>query len=209
MTAIPKKFYTPEEYLERELEADYKSEYLNGEIFPMGDFEGDTPEAMAGARSRHNAIRENLSGEAYGLLKKKGGGCRSFSADQRIHIPRTGLYTYPDFLIVCGKPAYLNDTSDTLTNPVLIAEVLSKRTASYDRAEKFAHYRSIPTLREYLILDSRRVGVELWRKNQSGFWTLVAETDQPDQELYLESVGASVPLADLYANVDDLPPVLF
>lgn len=208
MTAVPKKDYTPEEYLEMELEAEYKSEYLNGEIFPMGDFEGDTPEAMAGGRSRHNAIRENLSGEAYVFFKKKG-GCRSFSADQRIHIPRTGLYTYPDFLIVCGKPQYLDNSSDTMLNPVVIAEVLSKRTASYDRAEKFAHYRSIPTLREYLILDSRRVGVELWRKLDSGLWALVTETDQPDGELYLESVGFPLQIADLYAGVDDLPPVIF
>ncbi len=208
MTVLPKKFYTPEEYLERELQADYKSEYLNGEIFPMGDFEGDTPEAMAGGRSRHNAIRENLSIEGGFRLKKKG-NCRSFSADQRLHIPRTGLYTYPDFLIVCGKPTYLDDPSDTLTNPVLIAEVLSKRTASYDRAEKFAHYRSIPTLREYLVLDSRRVGVELWRKSESGFWMLVTETDQSDQPVYLESAGITLLLADLYANVDDLPPVIF
>ncbi len=208
MTAVPKKKYTPEEYLELELKAPYKSEYFDGEIFPMGDFEGDTPEAMAGGRSRHNAIRENLSGETHGVLKKKS-GCRSFSADQRIHIPKTGLYTYPDFLIVCGKPLYLNDESDTLTNPLLIAEVLSKSTASYDRAEKFALYRGIPTLREYLLLDSRRPGVELWRKNESGFWTLVLETDQTDQYLHLDSVGSPLLIADLYANVDDLPPILF
>jgi Uma2 family endonuclease len=208
MTAIPQKFYTPEEYLELERDAPYKSEYYGGRIYPMGDFEGDTPEAMSGARSRHNAIRENLSGELHATFKKKG-GCRTFSADQRVHIPSNGLYTYPDLLVVCGKPEYLDDESDTLTNPIVLVEVLSKSTAGYDRGEKFALYRRIPTLREYLILDSRRVGVELWRKNEFGFWLLALETDQPTDELIFESLGVTLLVGDLYANTDDLPVVNF
>jgi len=123
MTKLPKKYYTPEEYLELEEKAAYKSEYIHGEIFPMGDFEGDTPEAMAGAKPAHNAIRGNLSGEIGSFLKKK--SCRSYSSDQRVLIPTTGLYAYPDLVVVCGKPEFSDSQTGSLTNPVLIVEVLS------------------------------------------------------------------------------------
>ncbi|MBC7891783.1 MAG: Uma2 family endonuclease [Sphingobacteriaceae bacterium] len=208
MTAVPKRKYTPEEYLELELKAPYKSEYFDGEIFPMGDFEGDTPEAMAGARSRHNAIKENLSFHI-GFHVRKKGGCRSFSSDQRLHIPVNGLYTYPDFLVVCGKIEFMAGEMETLTNPIFVAEILSKRTASYDRGEKFEFYRGIPTLREYLTLDSRRVSVELWRKTETDLWTLVYETKQVDERIHLESFALDLTLSDLYAYTDDLPSAVF
>ncbi|MCY7349397.1 MAG: Uma2 family endonuclease [Cytophagaceae bacterium] len=208
MTANPKKFYTPEEYLELERKSSYKSEYYDGEIFPMGDFEGDTPEAMAGARSRHNAIKENA---AFGLNVhvRKTGGCRVFTSDQRVHIPANGLYTYPDVVVICGKPHFTDSEFDTFTNPVLIVEVLSKRTASYDRGEKFGLYRSIPTLSEYLTLDSRKIAVELWRKTGATNWNLVCDTHEPEAVIPLESLNLTLFVADLYENLEDLPAVDF
>lgn len=155
MSAQPQKHYTPEEYLELEREADYKSEYYQGEIF-----------AMAGAGRYHNRIVENLSIEIGTFLKKK--LCRTYSSDQRIHIPANGLYTYPDLLIVCGKDQLLDEKKDTILNPKAIVEVLSESTEAYDRGEKFHFYRSIPTLDEYILIDSRRIAAEVFQKNQQG-----------------------------------------
>lgn len=206
MTALPKKFYTPEEYLEREWEASYKSEYFGGKLRPLGDFPGRMPGEWSGFSARHNAIRSNLSFELGARVRKNGYSC--FSADQRLYIPENGFFGYPDFLVFRGSPQIYGD-DDAVMNPVLLAEVRSRSTFEYDGKEKQRWYQDIPALHEYLILDSRRVGVELWRKLESGLWALVAETDQPDGELYLETVGFPLPIADLYAGVDDLPPVLF
>jgi Uma2 family endonuclease len=120
MTAVAIKMYTEQEYLELERAAEYKSEYYRGEIF-----------AMAGAGRNHNRITENLSIEIGVFLKGK--GCQSFSSDMRVHIPENTLYTYPDFLIVCGEPEFLDRQTDTLLNPSVIVEVLSPSTERYDQ----------------------------------------------------------------------------
>lgn len=207
MTALPKKYYTPEEYLELEEKAPYKSEYFDGQIYPLGDFEGDTPEAMAGAKPAHNAIRENLSIEIGSFLKKK--RCRSYSSDQRVFIPSNGLYCYPDVVVVCGKPEFSDTQTNSLTNPVLLIEVLSQSTANYDRGEKFELYRDIPTFREYLLIDSRRIWAELWRKSAEGIWSLVFEGKSLDLTVHLETIGAELQLRDLYVNTEDLPETVF
>lgn len=206
MTAIPKKYYTPEEYLEREWEATYKSEYFGGELRPLGDFPGPLPGEWSGFSARHNAVRGNLSCEIGMRVRKKGYHC--FSADQRLFIPENGFFGYPDFLLFRGSPAIYGD-DDAVMNPVLVAEVRSRSTFGYDGTEKLRWYQDIPALREYLLLDCRKPGVQLWRKPEFGLWALLAETDQPDGELYLESVDFSLQIADLYTGVDDLPPVIF
>jgi Uma2 family endonuclease len=141
MTAQTIKMYSEKEYLELERDAEYKSEYYRGEIF-----------AMAGAGHNHNRIVENLSGECY--IAFKGKSCQTFSSDMRLHIPQNGLYTYPDLLVVCGKIEFAEDNDDTIVNPSAIIEVLSKTTSAYDRGDKFHLYRSIPTLMEYVLVDS-------------------------------------------------------
>ncbi len=155
-----KKKYSVEEYLEMKLTASYKSEYYNSEIFPMGEIEGDTPEAMAGALPPHNAIASNIIIVLGNKLRGKGG--KPFSSDQRIFIEEAGLYTYPDISVFCGQLQY--EDSMSLKNPVLLVEILSQGTEGYNRGAKFEMYRSIPSLIEYLMVDSRRVYVELWRK---------------------------------------------
>jgi Uma2 family endonuclease len=151
MGAVSKKKYTVEEYLQMELTAPYKSEYYNGEIFPMGEIEGDTPEAMARALPPHNKILSNIIKAFSNMLDKK--GCDTFGSDQQIFIPETGLYTYPDISVFCGPLPYENSMS--LKNPILLVEILSKVTEGYKRGSKFQMYRSIPTLIEYLMVDSR------------------------------------------------------
>jgi Uma2 family endonuclease len=193
MTAIPKRKYSVGEYLEMELNAQYKSEYYNGEIFPMGEIEGDTPEAMVGALPAHNAISSNIIFVIESKLRGK--GCKTFGSDQRIFIPETGLYTYPDISVFCGALQYQDNM--TLKNPVLLVEILSKVTEGYNRGSKFELYRSIPALVEYLMVDSQRVHVELWRK-ENGKWVLAAETNNVNDWIELKSIEDSFSLQDFY-----------
>src|SRR3954469_18701066 len=130
MTAVPRIRLTPAEYLAIERKAEFKSEYLNGEMF-----------AMAGASPAHNSVKENLIVRLGGRLW--GGPCRSYSSDQRVKVSATGLYTYPDIVIVCGTPEFDDADRDTLVNPRAIIEVLSDSTAGYDRGPKFRHYQRI------------------------------------------------------------------
>lgn len=190
MNAPPQKKYSPEEYLDLERAAEYKSEYYQGEIF-----------AMAGASRNHNRVTENLSINIGLFLRGK--SCRSFSRDMRTHIPENGLYTYPDFLVVCGKEEFLDEQKDTLLNPKVIIEVLSKGTGSYDRGDKFELYRSISTLVEYILIDSRRIKAEVWRR-EGGFWLLAFETRDREASIELTSIGLTLSLRDIYDQTEGL-----
>lgn len=190
MAVQPKAYLISKEYLETERAATYKSEYYQGEVF-----------AMAGAGNNHNVITGNLIGILYGFLR--GRGCTVYPSDMRLHIPENGLYTYPDVMVACGKKEFLDEKKDTLTNPVLVVEVLSASTESYDRGRKFGFYRSIPTLREYLLVDAQRVSAERYLKNESGIWEL---HDSPGLAgtLHLASINCSFPLDELYEGTEDV-----
>ncbi|HEX9958807.1 MAG TPA: Uma2 family endonuclease, partial [Fibrella sp.] len=147
MIATEKRTVSPEEYLASERQALDKTEFFNGELIPM-----------AGATRNHNRIKENVNGKIIQHLEE--GNCQSFSSDMRVHLPETGLYAYPDIVIVCGEPQLLPDDFDNLLNPTVVLEVLSEGTEDYDRGRKFLRYRSIPSLQEYVLIDSQRVEVE-------------------------------------------------
>ena len=191
MTAVAIKMYTQEEYLELERAAEYKSEYYRGEIF-----------AMSGASRYHNRITENLSGEIYIALKGK--SCQSFSRDMRVHIPENTLYTYPDLLIVCGKPEFLDNQTDTLLNPSVIIEVLSPSTEGYDQGKKFHLYRSLRMLTEYVLIDSQEVRAEVYRKASNGIWALVSEADDLEGSIEIGHIGLTLKMSDIYAQTEDL-----
>src|SRR5215467_426665 len=140
----PKTFLTPEQYLEIERKAEYKSEYYNGEMF-----------AIAGPSLAHVFLVDNLTWELRRQLQ--GGPCRTASNDLRVFIPATGLFTYPDVVILCGEPRVRDSYLDTLLNPTVLVEVLSPSTEAYDRGLKFEHYQSIDTLREYVLVSCDRV----------------------------------------------------
>ncbi len=185
---IKKRIYTAEEYLELELAAETRSEYRNGDIIPMT---GGTP--------NHN----DISGNLYILLKSalKGKDYRIFYADQRLRIPAVNLYTYPDVMVV-PKPLELQTgRRDTVVNPCFIAEVLSKSTQNYDRSEKFAAYRTIPTFQEYLLVDQHRVHVEHHVKTAVNQW-LFSEYDDPSVILSFNAFEVQIQIADLYENID-------
>lgn len=194
MSALPRVYYSQQDYLEYERKATYKSEYFQGEIF-----------AMAGASRNHNRITENLSISIGGYLRGK--RCQTFSSDMRVHIPANTLYTYPDVVIVCGEPQFIEDEAlDTLLNPVVIIEVLSPSTGGYDKDSKFSLYRSIPTFREYIMVDSSRIHAEVWFKPENGFWTLRQETEEIKVSLYVHTIDFTLPLTDVYALTQDLTP---
>lgn len=195
MTAVPKKKLTEAEYLARERDAEFKSEFYAGEMF-----------AMAGASRQHNDIKENLSVEIGGRLK--GGPCRTYSADMRVKVKRTGLYTYPDFLIVCGPPEFeVVQGTDTLLNPQVVFEILSESTERYDRGTKFQHFQKLPSVREYVLVSQDRVRVERFVRQPDETWVLTT-FDDPGGEFALATVPVRVPVADIYRGVElpDEPP---
>jgi Uma2 family endonuclease len=144
MSTQPKTFISPEQYLAIERKAERKSEYFNGEMF-----------AMAGASESHVLIVTNVVAELREQLR--GRPYTVYSTDLRVKVSPTGLYTYPDVVVVCGQPQFADDQRDTLLNPTLIVEVLSESTQDYDRGEKFEHYRSIASFHEYVLIRSRQI----------------------------------------------------
>jgi Uma2 family endonuclease len=194
MSAIPKTKLTVQEYLAMEEKAEFKSEFFQGEMF-----------AMAGANPHHNFINENLSGELYAQLK--GSRCRALSRDQRVCVDRTGLYTYPDLVIVCGKPEYAESDANSLTNPQVIIEVLSPSTERYDRTTKFRHYQQLPSVQEYILVSQDEAMCERFTRQDDGSWAMVAFVGL-EEMLQLKTVTVAVPLTDIYASVifPDPPP---
>jgi len=188
MSTLAKTYLTPEQYLEIERKAEFKSEYYQGEMF-----------AMAGARYAHIKIVANAMRDLGQQLRH--GNCEPLSNDLRVRVTPTGLYTYPDVVIVCGKPQFLDDTLDTLLNPTVIIEVLSESTEVYDRTRKFEQYRTLESLSAYLMISSLRVSVERYLRQADGSWNFIAKTSLEDS-IELESVGCRLLLAELYENVD-------
>jgi Uma2 family endonuclease len=181
------KFITPEEYLAREARAEYKSEYHNGEIF-----------ALAGGSANHNLITGNVYATLRQLLAQR--SCRAFVNDMRLHIKQSGLYTYPDVMVICGKIEFVAGRDDTVTNPIVLVEVWSDLTKAYDRGEKFAMYRQIPTLEEYVMIDQTKPYSEHFRRD-GNFWAL--ETlEEMDAVLVLPSLQCEIPLAAIYEKVE-------
>ncbi len=188
MSAIPKTKLTPEEYLRFERESETKHEYFGGEIF-----------AMSGAKRNHNVIAWNIGGELRQHLKGK--NCEAYPADMRVFVPQTGLYTYPDLVVICGEPQFQDDTFDTLLNPILIIEVLSDTTENYDRGKKFQHYRSIESLQEYVLVSQDEARIEKYVKRGDGFW-LLSEAVGLDAEIEFASIVCRIALAEVYDKID-------
>jgi Uma2 family endonuclease len=186
-TEAPRVTYTPAEYLARERVAETKSEYLNGEIL-----------AMTGASIPHNYITLNLGGELRQQLRGK--GCSTFVNDVRVRVCRTGLYTYPDVMVVCGPLSFDDDRRDTILNPIVIVEVLSPTTEAYDRGEKFRQYRRLESLREYVLVAQDTAHIERYVR-QGDLWVL-SEMTGLDAVLSLEAVDCTVPLATIYEQVE-------
>jgi Uma2 family endonuclease len=190
MSTVPTRAkMTEEQYLAIERAAETKSEFCDGEMY-----------AMSGASFRHGRVTVNLISKLDAQLE--GSPCQVCDSNLRVQIAATGSYVYPDVIGICGEPLFRDDTFDTLLNPVLIIEVLSPSTEAFDRGGKFARYRRIASLKEYVLVSQDRMLVERFRRRgTAGDWTLTAY-DRPDEVLELESIGCAVPLSQIYARVD-------
>jgi Uma2 family endonuclease len=178
---------TPEEYLELEERADYKSEYRDGEIIPM-----------TGGTTNHNEIALNLA--AYLKFQLKRLGFKIYMGDVRLWISKHRLYTYPDVMVIQGEPIYSSTSKTTVTNPSLIAEVLSKSTQNYDQGDKFTYYRSIPELQEYLLVDQSKFRTMHHVKTEQGW--LLTEYEGETAVVKLKTSGLEISLKDLYEGVN-------
>jgi Uma2 family endonuclease len=181
-------YITVAEYLARERAADYKSEYFDGEIF-----------AMAGASESHVLVVNAIMVRLYLQLEHR--PCKVYSNDMRLKVSPTGLYTYPDVVVVCGEAQFDDEELDTLLNPTLIVEVLSKSTESHDRGTKFEHYSKLKSLQEYLLVTQSRPRVELFTKQGEGRWILAAFENLEDV-IELASIGCELKLKDIYRKIN-------
>ena len=188
MTIQPNKKYTPSEYIALERNSETKSEFFNGEIF-----------AMTGATERHNLITLNIAGGLWQQMK--GRSCKTYSNDMRVKVSQTGLYTYPDVVGICDEPRFDDDHADTLLNPTVIFEVLSKTTEAYDRGEKFMHYRKIDSLKEYLLVSQNKRFVEHFFRQPDNNW-LLFEKEGRASTLELKSINCRLSLAEVYDKVE-------
>ncbi|MEI9912160.1 MAG: Uma2 family endonuclease, partial [Bacteroidota bacterium] len=203
IVAYGKKKFTEEEYLQMEKAATQTHEYYKGEIFQMHGH-GNLL-AMSCASMRHNVIFSNLFSAIAILLKGK--FCQPYGPDMRINIPENTLYTYPDISIFCGEPQASALDEDTVVQPTVLIEILSPSTRNYDRGVKFMSYRDIPSLREYVLVDTDAVRIEAFRLNSSGHWEL-EEYKSLNSQLSLTSIQVTIPVADIYerTKIQEIAP---
>jgi Uma2 family endonuclease len=188
MLQQPRLYITPEEYLELERQAETKSEYWNGEVY-----------AMAGASEAHNLITTNLI-VTLGT-QVKGRSCKVYANDMRVKVRATGLYTYPDVIVVCGKAHFEDRYLDTLLNPTVLLEVLSRSTEIYDRVAKFDHYRTLESLSDYLLVAQDNLAIEHYVRQPDDKWLLSIHKDL-DTIVHISSIGCELRLADVYDRVE-------
>lgn len=189
MSTAPVPKLSEEDYLRLERASlDQKHEFYRGEMF-----------AMAGATRAHNLIVGNLT--AWFVDALRDGPCETYPADMRVLVDRTGLYTYPDLTIACDKPEFRDGELDTLLNPRMLIEVLSKSTETYDRGKKFHHYQQIPSLREYLLVGQEEPRIERYLRIDESRWTLDS-AEGLEGAIPIEAVGTQLPLAEVYRRID-------
>ena len=181
-------YISPEEYLARERVSPTKNEYFDGGIF-----------AMSGASNAHNIIFSNLFTTLGNALKGK--PCFPFGSDFRVHVRENGLYTYPDISIVCQDAEIIDDEyKDNLLNPSVLIEILSKSTRDYDKGRKFFQYKSIPTLQEYILIDSLNILVKIFRRNEDNSWTLT-EYNKESDTFNILTIDLTVRMNDVYEKL--------
>jgi Uma2 family endonuclease len=191
VSAQPQPRLTPEQYLQAERAAEFRSEYYDGHIY-----------AMSGGSYQHAQIIGGLVRELGSALKKR--PCSVIPSDLRLRVSPEGLYAYPDVVVICGDPRFADDRKDTLLNPTLIVEVLSPSTEAYDRGFKSAQYRTLASLEEYVLVSQAEPRVEVFRRQPGGHW-LLSEAIGLEAVCGFESLDCGVPLADIYDKVTFSP----
>jgi Uma2 family endonuclease len=182
-----KQYFTVEEYLDIERQAQYKSEYYNGDIF-----------AMAGGSPKHSAICVNLTRRISESLDNK--DCLTFDSNLKLEIPKFNAYVYPDVMVVCGDVELSEMGNDIITNPVLIVEILSQSTESYDRIKKFEYYRTLPTVKEYALVSQDEPKIEIYLRKNETIW-VYSEIAGIDKAVLLKSIDCELALREIYQKV--------
>lgn len=179
---------TVEEYLAFEEQSEEKHEYYGGEVF-----------AMAGAGFNHNVIAGNCIADIH--LHLRGKNCIVTPGDLKIQIESMNLFTYPDISVICGTPQFFQNRKDSVTNPAVLIEVISPSTADYDHGKKFAFYRMIPSLKEYVLISATEILVEIYKKQSTFKWEFT-EYRTLEESITIDAIGLTLQVADLYRNVD-------
>jgi Uma2 family endonuclease len=187
MRSVQHRHYTPEEYLELERAAEFKSEYLDGQIY-----------AMAGASPTHSAILFNLNGQVAPRLKQP---CRGFSNDTKVQTSYSGLYAYPDLIVVCGEPVWRDKRGDVLLNPKVIFEVLSPSTETYDRTEKFYRYQMLESFTDYVLIAQAEPRIEHFARHPNTGWVF-NYVKGLDSSLTIDSIDCTLELARIYSGIE-------
>jgi Uma2 family endonuclease len=178
--------YTPRQYLLRERRAEYRSEYFDGEVV-----------AMAGASERHVAIAQNIAAHLYFRV---GGGCRVYQADLKVQIDLGSGYAYPDVMVLCGEPRFIDRVHDVVTNPTVVFEVLSPGTERHDRSTKAKAYRRLESLAAYVLVSQKEPRVEVYVRGADGQWPCTVY-QQLTEAVALRALGCELTLAEIYRNL--------
>lgn len=185
-----KQKMTPEEYLEFEKDSEFKHEYFDGEVF-----------AMVGARKNHNRVSSNTSSILWNQLRST--QCDVFISDMRVKIAEIDKYTYPDIVVACDKVEFIEEELDSLVNPVVIIEILSDTTESYDRGLKFTHYRLIESLQEYILISQYHCQVEKFKRDneKKGIW-IYSSVEDINASVKIDSINCELALSEVYHRVE-------
>ncbi len=190
---IPK--LSVEEYIKHERESDVKYEYHDGEIY-----------ALAGGTINHGMLCGNVFGELRTKLKEIKSDCKPFTSEIKVSIEKRNSYVYPDAMVICGPLETSKNEVNSVTNPILIVEVLSKSTAEYDRGDKFHLYRQSSSFKEYVLIEQNRYVVDVHFKSENSDLWQITRYEGLDQIVSLQSIGVEISMKDLYQDVDiDLP----
>ncbi len=188
MTSPASTRFTEVEYLVLERASDRKHEFVDGAIV-----------AMAGARPPHNILSANMTAALVSMSRRR--DCVTMTSDQRVKVPGTRLYTYPDVSVTCGERRYDGADPPSLLNPTLLVEVTSDTTEDFDRGTKFIHYQGIAELSDYLIVSHREKRIDHFRREGDGQWKLTTHTGA-DGRVDLGSLGGAIAISDVYAGVE-------
>jgi Uma2 family endonuclease len=194
MSTAPERRLTAEEYLCIDREAEVRCDFYAGEMF-----------AMAGGSKNQNQIIQNLAFALREHFRRSGRNCRTYVMDMRVQLNRRNFYVYPDVVVVCGKPEFLDDREDTLLNPIVIVEVLSDSTEAYDRGLKFEKYRKVESVQEYVLISQKKPLVERFVRSTDGSWNFT-DPESLSDDLVLSSLDFKISLQEIYLDVD-FPPV--
>lgn len=186
------KTYSILEYLEFENQSDIKNEFENGQIV-----------AMSGGTINHGIIGNNINAELNNALKNKNSNCLAINGDVRIWIEQADSFVYPDAMVICGEIESYEKDKHSIVNPILIVEVLSKSTESYDRGDKFHKYCSLPSFKEYVLIDQNKPVIDVLYKEDSSYWKMTT-TIGIDKSIYLNTLECEISLLDIYRNTQSL-----